>query len=332
MPARVQSLVYGLGLNKQTSISSPGSTFLRFRKLNMDIHTPEYTTETDKDEIGKGNEFISEVFPVAYTASGRVEKYGSAEYMTWAWAYALGNVTFGSGIYTIVPIDPTVTLELPYFSIVQQLGEGGGMAVDEVYVGNAVEDVTTTYNYGTGRQSCKTTVNWAGSGRNTEPSGITVPSVLAEHYMLSASMAANINGTDYVAGKTLLNGTMAWKNNLAVGAGYFPGSGLVNNAAVAGRLEIGNRVPTFTFTARLLHTSTEYAALIAQTTGTATITFTYDGTHTVTFTWEQLSYQAVTKGEEGGIVTVQVTGAPQFNSVNGVVSVSAQCGLTGVAQ
>src|SRR5581483_3188907 len=120
MPARVQGLTYLLGLNKQTDIATPiGSpTFARFRKLNMDIHTNQYGTETDEDEIGKGNEFISQVFPTAWDFAGRIEKFGSAEFVTWAWAYALGAAALASGTYTITPIDPDTTLELPYFPMV----------------------------------------------------------------------------------------------------------------------------------------------------------------------------------------------------------------------
>lgn len=338
MPWRIQNLVNAVGQNKQSNISTVGGTFLRFTKLNARIETNQYGTETNKDEIGKGNEFTTQVFPTAWDVSGSLEKYGSAEFVTWAWAYALGNVAYASGAYTLTPIDPTVTLELPYFSFVQQGNEGGSAAVDEVYIGCAIEDVSTVFTYGPGRQSVKTTVNFHGSGVMTSPSGITVPAVQTEHNMLSQSMAVTINGTDYVAGKTILGGTMAWKNNLLLAPGYFPGSGVTTNgfsggaAAVRGRMEIGNRVPTFTFRARMLHNSPEYAALIAQTTGTAVITLTYDGTHTTTWTWEQIAYQALVRGEDNGIVTVDVTVAPQFSNSTGILSISSQCGIVGIAQ
>lgn len=338
MAVRLQNLIYAVSTNKQTNISTAASTFIRLRKLNAVIHTPTYGTETDKDEIGKGTEFITQVFPTAYDIGGTIEKYGSAEWVTWAWAYALGNVSYGGGVYTILPIDPTVTIETPYFSLVQQLSEGGSTAIDELYYGCAVEDVTTAFNYGPGRQSVRTTVTFNGSGNNVSPSGATIPSSpLTEHYMLSQSMTATINGTDYVGGKTLLSGTLGWKNNRILAAGFFPGSGTLNNAAVRGRIEIGSRVPTFTFRARLLHTSPEYGLLISQnesnTPGTASLVLTYDGTHTVTWTWPQITYQMVERGEDNGIVTVDVTVAPQYNTAdNAPLTMSAQCGITGIAQ
>jgi hypothetical protein len=334
VPTRVQSLKYGLGSAKQVDIATIASTFNRFRKLNMDIQTLDYNTETDKDEIGKGNEFISEVFPVAWDVQGPIQKYGSAEFTLWAWAYALGQVGLAGGLYTITPIDPEVTLEPPYFSVIQQLNESGSAAIDEALLGCAIEDVTTTFNYGPGRQSLKTDCNFVGSGRHTLPSGVTLPATLSEAYMLSSSAAITINGTDYVSAKTVLNGTLGWKNNLLLNAGYFPqgSAGLVGSAAVRGRIEIGNRVPTFTFTVRLLNNSPEFAALIAQTTGTAVLTFTFDSTHTVTFTWQKVSYQMVKRTEADGIVAVTVTVAPQFDATNGILTVTGKCGIADIAQ
>jgi hypothetical protein len=332
MPSRVQQLNFGLGLNKQTNISTASSTFIQVKKNNMDLTTPKFGTETDKDEIGKGNEFIQTVYPTAYTVANRIDKFASAEFLTWAAAYGLGNVVFASGTYTITPTNPATTLENPYFSVVEQVAEGGGSAIDNLLIGCSVEDFNLAFNYGPGRQSAKVTCNFAGTGLLTSPSGVTLGGAITEHYMLSQSMALTINGTDYVAAKTILSGNMGWKNNLLLNAGYFPGSGLQNGAAVRGRQEIGVRVPTLDFTARLLHNSTEYTKLVAQTTGTAVLTLTYDGTHTVTFTWQQMSFQMVENTEADGIVAVHVVGAPQYNSVNGILTVTAQCGLTGLAQ
>src|SRR6185436_11604570 len=107
--------------------ATASATYNRWRKIDAGIPTLNYGTETDKDEIGKGNEFISQVFPTAWDVSdNRIEKFGSAEFTAWAWAYALGNVQLATGLYTIKPLDPAVTIELPYFTIVNQLPEGGG--------------------------------------------------------------------------------------------------------------------------------------------------------------------------------------------------------------
>src|ERR1051326_1135943 len=157
MATRVQSEILGLGKAKQANISTIAASFLRFKKLNMDLISTGFTTENDADEIGKGDEFVSPsgVFPVAYTPAGRLDKYASAEFMIWATAYALGNVTEVSGLYTIVPINPGTSLELPYFSIVEQVPEGGGNAIDNAFIGCAIEDFNFSFNSGPGRASTK---------------------------------------------------------------------------------------------------------------------------------------------------------------------------------
>jgi hypothetical protein len=166
MPARVQQLILGLGKGKQTSLATAGTTFLRFKKLDTALTTPKPVFENDAAEIGKGHEFITQTFPSHYEVANRIEKYASAEFVTWACAYALGNIAqTGSAApytYTITPINPGVTLELPYFSIIEQVAEGGGSAVDNLYVGCAIEDFTYQFNYGPGRASSKMTVNWVG--------------------------------------------------------------------------------------------------------------------------------------------------------------------------
>ena len=109
--------------------------------------------------------------------------------------------------YTILPINPGTTLELPYFSLCEQVAEGGGSAIDNLHVGCAIEDFTYQFNYGPGRASSKMTVNWVGSGLLTTPSGITVPALTTENNMLAASMSLSVNGVDYVATKRILSGS-----------------------------------------------------------------------------------------------------------------------------
>lgn len=315
MPARVQNLIFALSAPAQSNISTASTaTLLRMRKLNMNLTTPDFMTENDKDEIGKGNEFINEVFPVAYDVKNTIEKYGSSEFLTWAFGYGLGVASVsGSGpyTYTITPLDPATTLELPYFSVVEQLAEGGGNDISNVHVGCAIEEVSLAFNYGPGRQSVKMNVGFIGSGILQTATGISVPTVLQESYYLSQSMQITINGNNYVSAKTILSGAIGWKNNLLASAGYYPGSGIQNGAAVRGRIEIGNRVPTFSFKIRLLHTSTEYAQMVALTTGTGSVSFS-NGPYSTTFSFGEVSFTAVELDNTDGIVTLNVTVAPMY--------------------
>lgn len=334
MAARVQNLILGLGKAKQADIATISASFVRFKKLNMDLTSTGFTTENDAVEVGKGNEFISPagVFPVAYTPGNRIEKYSSAEFAVWAFAYALGGVTEATGLYTLVPIDPGTTLELPYFSVVEQIPEGGGAAVDNAYIGCAIEEVTLEFSSGAGRATGKVTCSWIGSGKLTTPSSVTVPAVQSEFNMLSASMALAINGTNYVTNKNIVSGSFSWKNNLMEQMGFFPGSGLQNGAAIRGRLEIGARAVSCTFTARLVSGSPEYAALIAQTTGTFVLTMTYDATHTLTITCSSISYEVVNIVDVGGLVAVTVVVAVKQHASLGTVVITGKCAVSGIAQ
>jgi len=337
MPARIQQLILGLGKAKQANISTAAASFLRFKKLDMALTTPKPVFENDAAEIGKGHEFITQTFPSYYDVANRIEKYASAEFVTWACCYALGNVTqTGSAApyaYTIVPINPGTTLELPYFSVVEQVAEGSGSAIDNLHIGCAIEDFTYQFNYGPGRASSKMTVNWVGTGLLTSPSAVTVPAVVAENNMLAGSMSLTVNGVDYVATKRILSGTIGWKNNLMLNAGFYPGSGLHNGLQVRGRMEIGARAPSFQFTTRLLSGSPEYTTLVAQTTGTAVLTVQHDANNSVTFTFPQMAFQVVENTETDGIVAITVTGAPQYNNTsNTVFSVATNCAIGGIAQ
>ena len=336
MAARVQQLVLGLGLGKQTSITAASAAFLRFKKIDMALTTPKPVFENDAAEIGKGHEFATATFPSHYDVANRIEKYASAEFVAWALAFGLGNVVqSGSSpnyTYTITPIDPGTSLELPYFSVVEQVPEGGGAAIDNMHIGCAIEDFTYAFTYGPGRASSKLTVNWVGSGKLTTPSGVTVPALTTESNMLAASMALTVNGIDLVATKRILSGSIGWKNNLLLNAGFYPGSGLQSGLQLRGRMEIGARVPSFQFTARLLATSTEAALLLAQTAGSAVLSVQYDANHSAAFTFPQLAFQMVENTEADGIVAITVTGTPEYATSGGVFSAVCKCGITGIAQ
>src|SRR5262252_8549391 len=150
MATRIQNKILGLGLDAQVDIETASTNYLRFRQLNAEIAPTAFTTETDAAEVGKGNEFATQVYPVAWSAAARIDKYASAEFMTWAFGFGMGNVSETTGTYTIKPIDPCVTLELPYFSVVEQICEGGGQALDNAFLGCSVEDVLYEFNYGPG--------------------------------------------------------------------------------------------------------------------------------------------------------------------------------------
>ena len=352
MATRIQAMVLGMGVKKQTNITTIAdpTSFVRMRKTDAGVYFSDFMTEDDAAEIGKGSEFATQVYPTNWDLMGDIQKFGSNEFVTWCWAYALGNVTYAAPTYTIVPINANTTIELPYFPIAVGLQEGGSATqANNLYTGCMLGNVTTNFSSGTGRKTVTTSATFHGSGIVTPSlSGVTIPStVLSEHYMLSPSMSATILTTNYVTTGNLISGSLTWNNNPLLDLGYYPGSQIQSitvgstpslYSSVRGRIECGARSAGFTFEARLRNNSPEYAALVSQQTGTVAITLTFGSAvsgsvPSITWTWEQVSYKAVRIADQSGIATVQVTASLQDSGTNGVVSISSTCpGLANIAQ
>ncbi len=216
----------------------------------------------------------------------------------WAICFGLGKVVKSGAtphfVYTCTPLIPANgdSAELPYFSFVEQIRPGAGVVLDRMEVGCCVEAWTITIGSGPGRANSKITVEFHGSGKLTEPSAVAMPAATLEKLLPSASLALNINGTDYVTSKNIVSLETSWKNNVKMDAGFVPGSGFqtaddATSGAVRGRLEFGDRQGTLKFTARFDNNSTELAKLKAQTTGPATILLQFDANNSLSITWQK---------------------------------------------
>jgi hypothetical protein len=342
---RLQELLIGFGKGKQTDIATANlvANVWQLKKLNAQLANPKLNTENDAEEYGKGHEFPTQTFKTSWDVSGTLEKYLSAEIAAWAMAFGLGKVvksgTTPNFTYTCTPLFPASgdAAELPYFSFIEQIRPGADVVLDRMAVGCAVEGWTITIGSGPGRANSKITVEFVGSGKLTEPSGITLPAATLEKLLPSASLALSINGTDYVTNKNIVSLETSWKNNIRLDAGFFPGSGFqtagdATTGAIRGRLELGNRQGGLKFTARFENTSTELTKLKAQTTGTATITLTFDANNSLALTWQKVAFATAEVGETDQVVTVAVEATPLYDSTNGIISAVAKCGVDGICQ
>jgi len=344
MPANIRELLIGFGKGKQTDIATANlvAAIWQLKKLNAALANPKLNTENDAEELGKGHEFATEVIKTSWDVNGTIEKYLSSDIAAWAMAFGLGKVvksgTSPNFTYTCTPLNPTSDgIELPYFSFIEQIRPGGAPVLDRMAVGCAVESWMISVGSGPGRANSKINIEFVGSGKLTEPSGITLPAATVEKLLLSASLSLTINGVDYVTSKNIVSLEFGWKNNLRLDAGFFPGSGFqsagdATSGAIRGRLECGNRQASLKFTARFSSGSTELASLKNQTTGTAVITLQYDTNNKLTVTFQKVSFSAAEVGETDGLVTVAVECQPQYDNTNGVISAVAQCNTDGIAQ
>jgi hypothetical protein len=342
---RLQEVLICFGKQKQTDIATAntGAHMWRFGKLNAALANPKLNTENDAEEFGKGHEFPTQSFQTSWDVSGTLEKYLSAEIAAWAMAFGLGKVvksgTTPNFTYTCTPLMPANgdAAELPYFSFVEQIRPGAGVVLDRMAVGCVVEGWTISIGSGPGRANSKITVEFAGSGKVTEPSAITMPVATVEKLLPSASLALSIDGIDYVSNKNIVSLETGWKNNVRMDAGFYPGSGFqssgdATSGAIRGRLEFGNRQGTLRFTARFESGSTELTKLKNQTAGTAVISLTYDANNSLEITWHKVSFATAEVGETDGIVTVSVECLPMYDATNGIVSAVAKCGVDNICQ
>jgi hypothetical protein len=337
MSSRVQSTKIALGVRKQIDIATASNVadMVSFTKLNSSLAQNNLGIESDAAEYGKGDEFATQLFTAGWDVNVPMEKYGTSQFLAWAWGFCLGAVTPITGGFTIEPIDPSAGLELPYFTYVEQIP---GTDDDQMAVGCIIEEISHTINSGPGRQNNRLQITGVGSGKITTPSGITIPAPLTEVFLPAGIATVTINGTDYVTNKNMISVTTGWKNNALLQEGYFPGSGFqtpgdATTGQIRGRIEIGARVPSFSFVVRVQSDSDESTKLAALTTGTATVSLPVSATHSLTYLWHKLGFRTVRRTDTNGIATVTVTGEIMKDTVlNKVLTITALTDLANIAQ
>jgi hypothetical protein len=320
MPANIRETKIGFGYKKQTDLSTPNvvGDIWSLTKTNAALSTVTLNTENDAAELGKGHEFATQTFKSHWDVSGSIEKYLSSEIAAWAFVFGLGGrVKSGTPpaiTYTCTPQDPvTGGIELPAFSFIEQIRPG-----------------VSTIGSGPGRANSRITINFAGSGKLVEPSGITLPAGTTEHLLPGASAQVTINGEDYVTSRNLVSLELGFKNNLRLDSGFYPGSGTQDGAAIRGRLEFGDREASLKFTARFEHGSTELTKLRNQTTGTAVVSLQGElisgsDYHSIEVSFHKVAFRTAVVGDTDGIVTVEVECTPLWDATNGLITAVARC-------
>ncbi|MCC6362207.1 MAG: hypothetical protein IT165_01715 [Bryobacterales bacterium] len=343
MSVRTQEILIGFGKAKQTDIATANVVggIWQLKKLNAALANPKLNTENDAEEFGKGHEYITEVFKTSWDVAGTIEKYLSAEIAAWAMAFGLGKVVKSGAnpnwVYTCTPPNPANgdAVELPFFSFIEQIRPGAGVVLDRMAVGCGVESWQIAVASGPGRANSKITIEFVGSGKLTEPSGITLPAATVEKLLPSASLALTINGTNYVTNKNIISLEFGGKNNIRLDDGFYPGSGFqtpadATSGAIRGRMEYGNRQFNLKFVARFVNGSDELTKLKNQTTGTAVITLTYDANNSLEVTFAKVSFSMAEVVDTDGRVTVSVECAPMY--LAGIISAVAKCNVDGICQ
>lgn len=325
--AGTREISIAFGFRKQTNITTANilADIWRLHKVNTDILVPSFVKENDAAWLGKGDEFPTTEYKSYIQIAHSLTKFSSSEFMAWAVCFGLGKVVkTGAGpyTYTCTPLDPvTDGIEVPYFSYLEAVRQGGTDIFDRMYVGCAVEGLLVSVKSGPGLVNSQITVDFVGSGKLTDPSGITHPGATTEHIMPGASVAKTTLTVDYVTLKRLLSVDWGWRNNLRNDEGFYPGSGTQDGYAVKGRFWHGDRAGVLRFQAIVEDGSTEYTALRDLTTGTAVITQTYDADNACTATFQKVAFNTAVIADYNGLLTVNVEATVMKHASNGVLQV-----------
>lgn len=318
-PANVQETVIAFGYQPQADVATINTLaeMWSLTKVNPALSVVNPVNETNALDIGKGNEFPSQVFPSYQDASVPLEKYVSSEFMAWLFCFTTGKATktaAGTGwTYAAIPNDPTVDcINLPCFTWDELIRAEPNSVVDRALIGCVVGEWTLTMNSGPGRANCRVTCVLPGSGRVQTPGLTPLPALTQEHFLNAAGASINFNNVDYVLQQSFISLEFRWNNNVRLDTGLYPGSGTQNNYAVRGRMEYGIREMTLSWVARAEKGSVEYNNLMNGTEGSCT--FGVKGAqidaadyHSFQIAMPRTRMQSVVNGEDNNIVTVQCT-------------------------
>jgi hypothetical protein len=330
MPVRLQETILAFGKKQQDGIATPNisADLFRLNKVNVELVSATLNTEDDRAELGKGNEFVENVYPVSRDSAFKLEKYLSSQWAAWVFAYGFGGVT-PTGVadpytYTCIPLDPLEGLELPYFTYVEEIRAGASPIVSNVtMIGCAVNAFQLEVVNGVGRAASKLSADIIGSGNVVLTAhGFTIPAATPETLLPASSLALTSLTTNYGTLKRMLAFRFGWGNNVVDEVSYFPGSGTgALGEAYRGRLLIGEREATCSFEALIEPGGVEDAALAAGTTGTLIAQLSNGANDDLLLTLHKIRYARVEKSPgPGGLVKLAITCAPMWHAANGLVT------------
>jgi len=266
---------------------------------------------SDRETIGKGHEFSTNVWEVARDIRFSRSFDGSSDILGWLFAFAMGKVETGQpdGVgaantyfHTMTFFDPPSegTSQLPTTSVVERVSAG----IKRLLMSLAVTGVNVSAE---GFEQLAVSADFVGSGQSVS-SALTMPTLVDAAYLASNYAIIKLGDSQEDVSTRVRSWTVALSNNTKEGRGYFPGSGLYR-----GRLEIGMRsiVPSIVLdidaTADILtdfENNTE-VALEIYCEGDYTEGSTYK--HYLRMRFPNMQYRAVLIEEDEGMLTYNLT-------------------------
>ena len=95
--ANINELMNGWSYGKQTAIGTANSTAIwRHTNLNTKPWAKVPVNEDDRQEIGKGHEFPTQLFKSHYNMpTYEISKYASSEFLAWAMSFSISERVSG---------------------------------------------------------------------------------------------------------------------------------------------------------------------------------------------------------------------------------------------
>lgn len=335
MPCKLigEEVMLGFGKSAQADIETASADHLFLQTLETSPAEIQYQTSDDEGYTGKGTDFPTTTFKESRVVSKTFPFLCSAEVMSWLAAYAFGSFAeSGAGdpyTYTAIPaVRGTDPCELPAFSLVQKDKRASAL-LDQELIGNAVAGFTLRVQSGPERANCTVDVDILGTGRDTTPSGVTLPgSPLAVTDLQAGSVALSALGVDYVTTKRINSLEFAWSN--AAIQRYFPGSGVQDGFNTAGAIELtGGRAASITLDVDF-DAMTDVDKVKNLTEGTIVLTLEASANRTMTLTLHRVRFSSYSFGSDQRGMNLRLTGTALFHSSNGYLTFVSKCGITGI--
>jgi hypothetical protein len=319
MPASIQELALAMGFHKQSALqvalTAPDMWCLS--QTSRAIGQPVFNQESNAQDIGKGHEWATQLFPSHWDAPWTWDARLSSENAALLAVFGLGNISkaaAGSGFkYTCTPLDPILDgIEVPSLTVVQAVRQGATDLFDYALIGMALEEFRIKLQQGPGRDNATMTSSWVGCGMHANPSTIAIPAATTEHMLNSGGASTiTIRTVDYITNKRFVNLEFGWKNNLRLDSGFYPGSGSQTGANIRGRMRHGARQCFLSFTVEMEDDSSELTDMLAGTEGSANVVVPASAIaggafHTLEITIPRLILKAAPIGETDGLITIAV--------------------------
>lgn len=335
--ADIRELKTAISFHKQTSLQTAlvAADCWSLRQTNRTPAQPQFSTENDKDDIGKGTPFATQVFKNTASSTFPWEARLTSENAAMLGVFGIGlNAKTAADTGFKYSCKPSVLLtaspDMPAATVVSAIRQGGSDVFDYGLAGVCCEEFGITLRSGPGRDNATMRSQWVGCGKYANPSTVTIPAVTTEHSLGAGSATAiTLNGTNYLSNARFFEVEFTYKNNIRLDAGYYPGSGSQNGFQLRGRMWRGDPQATLRFSALFENGSTELDDFLAQTEGTARLTLQGaamgSAYHLLDIQFHRIVYENWEVNDQDGLVAVSVDVACLEHSSNGVLTYDAQC-------